>query len=69
MIIYTKHLNFFISRGISDDLFIRLCDNNLNSLTQWLSFKDEFKENDLRKAIKLVKSSLKNGKLYSFLEV
>ena len=69
MIIYTKHLNFFISRGVSDDLFIKLCDNNLNDLTEWISFKQKYQDKNLKIAIKLVKRGLKSGKLYDILEV
>jgi hypothetical protein len=68
MIIYNKYLNFFIGRGVSDDLFIKLVDNDLNALTKWLSFKNNYAEKDLKNVIKLVKNGLKNGKLYKYLD-
>ena len=69
MLIYNKTMNFFINRGCSDDLFIKLCDNNLNNLSGWLGFKTKYSEIDLKKVIKLVKKGLKARNLYKYLEV
>jgi hypothetical protein len=59
MIIYNKYVNFFISRGASDDLFIKLVDKDLNSISGWLSFRNKYNNKDLKTATKLIKSILK----------
>lgn len=69
MFIYTKYLNFFIERGMSDDLFIKLTDNDINSITSWISFKNKYSEKDLKNVVKLVKKYLKKENLYNILRV
>ena len=59
--IHNKHLCFFIVRGCSDDLFIKLATRDADSLSDWMSFKSRFQEKDIKTAIKLIKSRFKHG--------
>jgi hypothetical protein len=45
-------------RGCSDDLFIKFVDKNLNSITQWIEFKQKYAEKDIIIAKKLVVNRL-----------
>jgi hypothetical protein len=58
--IHNKNLCFYIGRGCSDDLFIKLATREAEPLSDWLSFKDRFQEKDIKTAIKLIKSRFKH---------
>ena len=57
--IHNKHLCFYIERGCSDDLFIKLATHNGDSLSDWMGFKSRFQEKNIKIAIKLIKSRFK----------
>ena len=60
MFVQNKYISFYIERGVSDNLFIRLAQKDATPLSEWLPFKDKYQEKDLKTAIKVLKSNLKN---------
>jgi len=67
MYIHNKYLDFYITRGCSDDLFIKFA-YNYESLTNYISFKQKAQDKDIRIFIKLVKQGLKNKTVYKLLK-